>query len=148
MRRKELMLKLAQTLVRRRSALCRTLAGNASLIAPVERPVGDVIDAAADCDQDELDSQLVAVESRELAAIDAALDRIRAGRYGICENCEKPIPATRLQALPYATLCIQCQREEEQPGRGQTPAFHWERVIDESFDEEPNHSNGLEVEFA
>jgi len=145
MKRKDLMLALARTLVRRRAELHKTLAGHTIMIAVNDRSVGDSVDAALDCEQDELDSQLAAVESRELAAIDAALDRIRDGGYGVCEGCEKPIPTTRLQALPYATLCIKCQREEERFGPGRVEAFHWERVTDEPFDNQSNHLNSLEL---
>ena len=45
-----------------------------------------------------------------LAEIDAALKRIEEGTYGICTNCGKEIPVDRLEALPWATLCIDCQR--------------------------------------
>jgi RNA polymerase-binding protein DksA len=48
-----------------------------------------------------------------LGAIDRALARIEEGTYGICVNCGKPIPAERLEALPYAELCIDCKRELE-----------------------------------
>jgi len=43
-----------------------------------------------------------------LQSIDAALKRIDAGTYGICANCGKPISEGRLQARPYAALCIDC----------------------------------------
>lgn len=146
MRRKDLIKRLATTLVRRRDALRKTLAAHAQMIAVDNRGVGDSIDAALDCEQDELDSQLVAVESVELAAIDAALDRIREGCYGTCEGCEKSIPAARLQAVPYAIFCIKCQREEERGGCGRAGDRHWERVSGEFSDDEPNHKNGLEFE--
>ena len=48
-----------------------------------------------------------------LAAIEAALRRIDAGTYGICERCGKQIPAERLEARPWAALCIDCQRTAE-----------------------------------
>jgi DnaK suppressor protein len=48
-----------------------------------------------------------------LGAIDRALARIEEGTYGICVNCGKPIPSERLEALPYAELCIDCKRELE-----------------------------------
>jgi DnaK suppressor protein len=48
-----------------------------------------------------------------LAAIDAALGRIDAGTYGRCERCAKPIARERLEALPWATKCIDCKRLEE-----------------------------------
>jgi RNA polymerase-binding protein DksA len=48
-----------------------------------------------------------------LADIDAALKRIEDGTYGTCTNCGKEIPEERLEARPWATLCIDCQRERE-----------------------------------
>lgn len=47
-------------------------------------------------------------ERKELAEIEAALSRIKRGDYGICEICENPIREARLQALPWARLCIHC----------------------------------------
>jgi RNA polymerase-binding protein DksA len=48
-----------------------------------------------------------------LAAIEAALGRVDAGTYGLCERCAKPIAQERLEALPWATKCIECKRLEE-----------------------------------
>lgn len=47
-------------------------------------------------------------EREELAEVEAALERIKTGAFGICEACENPIREARLQALPWARLCIQC----------------------------------------
>jgi DnaK suppressor protein len=47
-------------------------------------------------------------ERRELAEVEAALARIKKGEYGVCEVCESPIRDARLQALPWARLCIRC----------------------------------------
>jgi len=46
----------------------------------------------------------------QLKLIEEALDRIQAGDYGICLSCEEPIPAKRLQALPWAKYCVSCQQ--------------------------------------
>jgi RNA polymerase-binding transcription factor len=46
----------------------------------------------------------------QLRLIEEALDRIEAGDYGICLACEEPIPAKRLQALPWARYCVECQQ--------------------------------------
>ena len=46
----------------------------------------------------------------QLKLIEEALDRIQAGDYGICLSCEEPIPAKRLQALPWAKYCVTCQQ--------------------------------------
>jgi DnaK suppressor protein len=48
--------------------------------------------------------------------IDDALQRLEQGTYGSCEECDEEIPAARLSALPFATLCITCQElQEESP---------------------------------
>jgi DnaK suppressor protein len=48
-----------------------------------------------------------------LAAIDAALQRIEDGTYGTCTRCGGEIGHERLEALPYAELCIECKRAAE-----------------------------------
>jgi len=45
---------------------------------------------------------------REIAAIEAALDRIKNGSYGECVKCGEDIAPARLEALPYAALCVKC----------------------------------------
>jgi len=45
--------------------------------------------------------------------IDTALEKIEEGSFGACELCAKKINKERLKAVPYAKLCIDCQREEE-----------------------------------
>jgi len=117
MARKDAMMSLRQILVRRRDALRQALAGDLSLLKELrQQNSGDVIDAALDTAQDEISSQLAEVESRELTNIETALERMRKGDYGRCEACGGAIPLARLQALPYATTCIQCQREAEKNG--------------------------------
>lgn len=114
--RDEFISKIKDILLRRRDALRKALAGDLSLLKELEQTSGDVVDFALDSVQDELSSQLAEVESRELASIDKALERIKEGNYGECEGCSTTIPIARLQALPYATLCIKCQRELEELG--------------------------------
>jgi len=58
----------------------------------------------------ELDEGLEEGAKETLVEIDAALQRIEDGTYGICEGCGKPIGAERLSALPWARLCIDDQR--------------------------------------
>lgn len=117
MARHEALLNLRAILVRRRDALRSALAGDLSLLKELrsESP-GDLVDAAYDSTQDEISSQLAEVESRELANIENALERMKAGKYGLCEVCNGKIPMARLNALPYATMCIECQRELERSG--------------------------------
>ena len=135
MARKDALVNLRVILVKRRDALRSALAGDLSLLKELrsESP-GDVIDAAYDSAQDEISSQLAEVESRELANIENALERMKIGKYGQCEVCNGRIPMARLNALPYATMCIDCQRELERSGSGSGPGggFHDEEAGEET----------------
>ncbi|MCA9236641.1 MAG: TraR/DksA family transcriptional regulator [Planctomycetales bacterium] len=117
MARKDALLKLRTTLVTRRDALRQALAGDLSMLKSLRDQFGsDLVDAALDSAQDEISSKLAEVESRELGSIETALERMRAGNYGLCEVCDAKIPMARLTALPYATYCIDCQRASEEGG--------------------------------
>lgn len=119
MSRKEALLGMRQVLVRRRDALRKALAGDMSLLRDWNADhSGDLVDFAMDSASDEINSQIVEVESRELGQIDDALARFDEGQYGICVECDKPIPLSRLQALPYAVHCIECKRKQESRGSG------------------------------
>ncbi|MDX3094753.1 TraR/DksA C4-type zinc finger protein [Streptomyces sp. ME01-24h] len=47
---------------------------------------------------------------RVLKEIEAAFTRLQEGSYGVCPDCAKPIPAERLEILPYARCCVACGR--------------------------------------
>jgi DnaK suppressor protein len=131
MARKDSILKLRDLLVKRRDALRKALAGDLSLLKSLrDQNGGDVVDAALDAAQDEISSKLAEVESRELANIEVALERMRNGSYGLCDICGGKIPLARLNALPYATNCIECQRASENAGAGGGYAGDWSRVLD------------------
>jgi DnaK suppressor protein len=130
MSRNDSIQKLREQLVRRRDALHRALEGDLSLLRELhQEKTGDILDAAADSIQDELNSQLIEAESRELNAISDAIERFDSGFYGNCDGCAKPIPITRLRAIPYATDCIDCRRKAEQRTVG-GGAVSWNRVFD------------------
>lgn len=52
-------------------------------------------------------------ETAELAAIDAALERVAQGQYGQCQDCGVAIPEARLNAYPMALRCVSCQSAAE-----------------------------------
>jgi RNA polymerase-binding protein DksA len=70
-------------------------------------------DSAAGTLDREIDYTLEGHSGQVLIQIDAALERIEAGSFGMCTNCGKPIAEERLEARPWANLCIDCQREAE-----------------------------------
>ena len=78
-----------------------------------EETVHDLADTATETYDRELDYTLEENSEQILAEIDAALKRIEDGTYGICTNRGEQISAERLEALPWATLCIDCQRNLE-----------------------------------
>lgn len=130
MARKDSLVKMRDLLVKRRDALRRALAGDLSLLKSLDQTGGDVVDAALDAAQDEISSKLAEVESRELSNIEVALERMRAGNYGVCDICSSKIPLARLNALPYATCCIECQRATENAGGAGGYGGDWSRVLD------------------
>ncbi len=74
-------------------------------------------DAGTDTDEREKAAQLTSAEGRLLADIDAAIERIDRGAYGVCASCGGEIGAKRLEAMPYATQCIECKEREERAAR-------------------------------
>lgn len=68
----------------------------------------DVEDAATERQGDEVMEALGVHDAQEVRAIDAALVRIEAGEYGICQKCGKAISVARLDAVPTAPLCRSC----------------------------------------
>lgn len=135
MARKESIHSMKEVLVKRRDALRRVLAGDLSALKALsDQTSGDVVDAALDAAQDEISSKLAEVESRELASIEMALEKIKTGSYGNCEICNGKIPLARLQALPYATTCIECQRATESAGGAGGYIGDWSRVLDGGLD--------------
>jgi len=63
-------------------------------------------------------------QARSIHDIRAALERIEEGTYGSCERCEEPIPSKRLDALPWARMCVTCQSEVEAEGHQHQTLFH------------------------
>ena len=75
----------------------------------------------ADIASDDIDRKIIeALGSqvlKNLKQIDSALNRIKQGSYGFCIKCGRQIPHARLEALPYALMCIECKSEEEKRNR-------------------------------
>jgi len=75
------------------------------------------LDHMADHGSDNFDQDftlgLIENEEQRVREIGEALERLEKGTFGVCEGCSKPIPKTRLRALPFARYCVACQRQAE-----------------------------------
>jgi DnaK suppressor protein len=131
MARRDALLRLHKTLQTRSNALRRALAGELADLRNNGSENGDSADVAFDAGSEEISTQLAELEARELTQIDKALARINQGSYGLCEFCQAKIPVARLNALPYSTTCVDCQREMETfPGEGRGAGKDWEKVFE------------------
>ena len=72
-----------------------------------------VVDRAKGILQRELGISLMEMRNRRRQSIDEALTRLHEGTYGICAECGIEISEKRLQAVPFAKLCVECQSREE-----------------------------------
>ena len=74
----------------------------------------DPVDDALRLGRRELDSKLAALAARRLGVVEEALDAIEFGDYGVCIDCDGPIPQRRLELMPWARRCVACQRAVEE----------------------------------
>ena len=88
-----------------------------SLEEEIEESVGTsdnhLGDAATATLDREIDYTLEGNSEQVLAEIDDALQRIEDGTFGTCRTCGQPIAPERLEAMPWATQCIDCKRKDE-----------------------------------
>jgi RNA polymerase-binding protein DksA len=70
-------------------------------------------DIGSDNFEQEFTLSLMENEGVTLDQIESSLERIEEGTYGQCEECGVKIPKARLNAIPYATLCIRCAEQQE-----------------------------------
>jgi DnaK suppressor protein len=133
MARQEALLRLHKTLVARRDELLMKLREDRSNLSNTgPGSTGDAADAAFEAGSEEMASQLAEMDSREVEQIERALSRLKQGTYGVCESCGGKIALGRLNALPFCTMCIECQREMEMYPGWEAPshAASWEKVFD------------------
>jgi DnaK suppressor protein len=74
-------------------------------------------DLGSDAFEQENTLSLLANEQERLTEIGDALDRVKQGKFGRCEECEEEIPKARLKELPWARHCVACARKIEKRSR-------------------------------
>ncbi len=71
-------------------------------------------DLATNTQQQDMSIYFMENENVQLQDIEEALERIQEDRFGLCEECEHEISLDRLRAIPYASLCVDCKRRQEE----------------------------------
>lgn len=110
-----------EALLRRREQLASVVRSNQGQLAEARKNHADIGDRAAEGFEDELAAGLLSIESAQLDQIEEALSRMDKGTYGVCIECEKPIPRRRLEILPFAKRCLACEGEKERQRRSYRP---------------------------
>jgi len=151
MARRDALLRLHKSLLSRRADIRKKLADELDGLRNLKgaSATGDSADVAFEAGSEEMASQLAELDSRELHQIERALHRLKQGTYGLCEGCGCKIPIGRLNALPYTTLCITCQREmEKYPDWADRRAVgSWDKVYDTDSLEEQREVSLSEIEI-
>jgi DnaK suppressor protein len=121
MRRKKMTAKerrrIEQQLTAMGRQLSRTLRRNLENVRNTssEDP-SELLDIAADGEMDFMSAVSAQAGSAAIGEIETALMKLREGTYGRCEGCGEPIAARRLQARPFAVLCLTCKEHQERYG--------------------------------
>jgi len=110
--------KIRTLLSQKKIALTNHLQSELSeLEKPEKRHRTDLEEIASDTHDTDSLCEIMDIEASQIGQIDMALTKIDNGTYGICEDCGGEIPLIRLEALPFATQCIECKRKAEIEGR-------------------------------
>lgn len=106
--------KFKQRLLAKRKELMSEVRGsNVGSLETSTDGIQDIADQASSAYTKEFLLSIGDAERRLLRQVDEALDKIRRETYGLCESCGGTISERRLEALPFAKLCISCQEAEE-----------------------------------
>lgn len=105
---RELLLKMRESLIKEIKQKAESESDDT-----IKTEVGDIYDLASNERDRELNLLISDRDREKLLHIEDAIKRIDDGTYGICVECESPIPKERLLIMPFARLCVNCQAEME-----------------------------------
>jgi len=102
----------------RRAELTRLIAHSRASDEPVspDKSLGRLTRQDA-LQQQQMAAELTRRHEQELVRVQHALRAIAEGTYGLCQRCREPIAVARLDAMPYAVLCVGCAERRPSPGR-------------------------------
>jgi RNA polymerase-binding transcription factor DksA len=128
------LIKARERLLKQRAALA------AVILDHLESFSLHMADAATDQFDHDVAQSLISAEQDTLFEVEAALRRIRAGTYGLCELTAKPIPAARLRAIPWTRFCLEIEEQLEEhsacrpPHLGELKSVHAQVSFDRPMD--------------
>jgi DnaK suppressor protein len=88
------------------------------------QPTADPLDQVRSSTDRDMAVETLNQQARSIDDIRCALARIEEGSYGRCERCEEQIPPKRLDAVPWARMCVSCQSAVELEGHQGRTVFH------------------------
>jgi len=125
-----------QRLLERRSVLLSGAKQEYTAVHAREKGLqGDSFDVAQEVADESVSRGILATAEEEVGQINAALERIDNGAYGLCEVCTQPIPKERLKIVPYATMCVKCKSELEGENGSALDSYNL-GIIDDIEDDE------------
>ncbi|MCG8407272.1 MAG: TraR/DksA C4-type zinc finger protein [Phycisphaerales bacterium] len=113
----ELLKVIRDALVRQRNELMSVMQTTQAQLAQKDGDLADISDRASDGFEDELALGLMKIEAAQIDDIEAAIQRVDDGVYGLCADCGKLIPRKRLEVLPFAQRCLDCEGVRERKAR-------------------------------
>jgi RNA polymerase-binding protein DksA len=119
LKEQDFILKMEKALVeQKREIFSNLVAGNEDFKQIMEAmDPKDLADVASDDIDRKMIEAIGSQDLKRLRMIESALTRIQQGKYGLCMKCGKKIPHERLEAIPYALMCIECKTAEEKRNR-------------------------------
>jgi DnaK suppressor protein len=109
----------------KRSELARAIRSQSAQLS-VGEGEPDVLDRMQSMSRRDEAVAFIDMLTRTMAAVDAALLAMKEGSYGTCAECAEPIASRRLQAIPWAAHCIQCQEMLDRRNHMHVVVPHWD----------------------
>jgi DnaK suppressor protein len=116
--RKAFLKSARERLLGMREQVLADIANDAAVTREGQKDEGmDAYDLASEERDRDINMILSDRDRQKLLSIDEALERLKQGSYGICEECELDIAEERLKALPFTRLCVTCQADQEKEAK-------------------------------
>ncbi len=116
---KEFIEKMKASLLAEKKQILESLASKSTEMKQIVEAMEakDEVDIASDAIDGNMIEAIGTKDLNKIKLIDKALTKIEQGKYGICVKCGKKISPQRLEAIPYALMCIDCKSADERKNR-------------------------------